>query len=98
MSEPAEGARLIPGKEIAVSEEKFPDSDRPSGTSLLSSTHTSTNTVSHWTLDPSHHLQHRHHRPYLIFVIFSPPTQFLTKFFSTQKRVNHAKTDLTKTA
>ena len=25
---------------------------------------------------------------YLIFVIFSPPTQFFTKFFSTQKRVN----------
>ena len=32
---------------------------------------------------------------YLIFVIFSPPTQFFTKIFSTQKR---AKTDLTKTA
>ena len=37
-------------------------------------------------------------RPYLIFVIFSPPTQFFTKKFSTQKRVNCAKTDLTKTA
>ena len=29
---------------------------------------------------------------------FSPPTQFFTKIFSTQKRVNRAKTDLTKTA
>ena len=35
---------------------------------------------------------------YLIFVIFSPPTQFFTKNFSTQKRVNRVKTDLTKTA
>ena len=51
MSEPAEGARLIPGKEIAVSEKKFPNSDRPSGTALLSSSHTSTNPVSHWTLE-----------------------------------------------
>ena len=31
---------------------------------------------------------------YLIFVIFSPHTQFLVKFFSTQKRVNHKKTNL----
>ena len=32
--------------------------------------------------------------PYLIFVIFSPHTQFLVNFFSTQKRVNRDKTDL----
>ena len=51
MSEPAEGARLIPGKEIAVSEKQFPNSDRPSGTALLSSSHASTNPVSHWTLE-----------------------------------------------
>ena len=31
--------------------------------------------------------------PYLIFVIFSPRAQFLARFFSTQKRVNHTKTD-----
>ena len=43
------------------------------------------------------HLPHWRHS-YLIFVIFSPPTQFFTKIFSTQKRVNRAKTDLTKTA
>ena len=30
---------------------------------------------------------------YLIFVFFSPQTQFLVKFFSTQKRVNRDKTD-----
>ena len=30
---------------------------------------------------------------YLIFVIFSPPIQFLAQFFSTQKRVNRDKTD-----
>jgi len=35
---------------------------------------------------------------HLIFVIFSPPSQFFAKFVSTQKRVNRAKTDLTKTA
>ena len=31
---------------------------------------------------------------YLIFVIFSPHTQFFDNFFSTQKRVNRDKTDL----
>ena len=35
---------------------------------------------------------------YLIFVIFSPPIQFLAQFFSTQKRVNRANTDFAKTA
>ena len=34
--------------------------------------------------------------PYLIFVIFSPPIQFSAQFFSTQKRVNHNKTDYAK--
>ena len=33
---------------------------------------------------------------YLIFVIFSPPIQFLAQFFSTQKRVNRDKTDYAK--
>ena len=33
---------------------------------------------------------------YLIFVIFSPPIQFLAQFLSTQKRVNRDKTDYTK--
>ena len=30
---------------------------------------------------------------YLIFVLFSPQAKFLTKFFSTPKRVNRNKTD-----
>ena len=30
---------------------------------------------------------------YLIFVLFSPQSQFLARFFSTPKRVNHDKTD-----
>ena len=30
---------------------------------------------------------------YLIFVLFSPQSQFLAPFFSTPKRVNHDKTD-----
>ena len=33
---------------------------------------------------------------YLIFVIFSPRAQFLAQFFSTQKRVNRAKTNFAK--
>ena len=39
----------------------------------------------------------RHTVPHLIFVIFSPPIQFLAQFFSTQKHVNRAKTDFAKT-
>ena len=34
--------------------------------------------------------------PYIIFVLFSPQTQFLAQFFSTQKRVNHSKKISTK--
>ena len=34
-------------------------------------------------------------KTYLIFVLFSPHTQFLVKIFSTQKRVNRNKTDFT---
>ena len=48
---PAEGSCLISSKETAVSEEKFPHSDRPCGSTFLSPTHTSTNPVSHWTLE-----------------------------------------------
>ena len=33
---------------------------------------------------------------YMIFVLFSPQTQFLAQFFSTQKRVNHSKKISTK--
>ena len=33
---------------------------------------------------------------YIIFVLFSPQTQFLAQFFSTQKRVNHSKKISTK--
>ena len=38
----------------------------------------------------------RSQNSYMIFVLFSPQTQFLDKFFSTQKRVNRNKKFLTK--